>query len=136
MRNCTTSNMYPFLSYGTESKRICFYKTSDDPPPPKRNAYSANNTRFVQQQTLLTRTDHLLCIRQHTAGLLHPVPALIRGGQSRWTRLARVSSYFPMTGGKISWILCVCICILRPNPSFTKDNNNRQNVLSGETNIG
>jgi len=75
------------------------------------------------------------------AELLPPVPALIRSGQSRRTRLAGVSSYFPMTGGKISWILCECICILRPHvspshPSFTKDNNSRQNVPFGETKHG
>ena len=125
-----------FLSYGTASTRICFYKTFDDPPPPKRNAYSANNTHFAQQQTLLTCTDHLLCIRQHMAELLPPIPAPIRSGQSRRTRLARVSSYFPLTGGKISWIVCVCICTLWPHPIFTKDSNSRQNVPFGETNMG
>jgi len=130
--------MYVFLSYGTASTRICFYKTFDDNPPPKRDAYSANNIHFVQQQTLLTRPDYMLCIRQHMAGLLPPVPALIRSAQSRRTRLARVSSYFPMTGVKISWILCVhvCICILRPHPIFTKDIDRRQNAPFGETNMG
>jgi hypothetical protein len=42
----------------------------------------------------------------HMAGLLSPVPALIRSEQSWRICLARVSSYFTMSGGKISWILC------------------------------
>jgi hypothetical protein len=117
MKNSAARNMYVFLSHGTASTRICFYKTCADPALPNRKAYSANNAHFARQQTLLTRTDHLLCIRQYMAGLLPPVPALIRSGQSRQTRLAGVSSYFSMTGGKISWILCECICILRPHVS-------------------
>ena len=127
-----------FLSYGTANTRICFYKAFDEPLPPNRNAYSAISTHFAQQQTLLTRTDHLLCIRQHVAGSLSPVPALING-QSRRTRLARVSSYFPMTGSKISWILCVCILRSHGSPShpiFTKDNNSSQDDHFGGTNMG